>query len=271
MQFETRPFRTIAPGCEFFIHVEFCRLGQQLQILNSSQVVVAMRESEAKPVGRMASEWARTEVDKYSFRHSRITSRLFTLVSALTDELEQSNSLLRFLSAHDALTGALNRRSMDDNLATEWQRSHRYGYEFSVLMLDLDNFKRLNDEYGHAVGDSVPVQFGRVVQGCIRASCSFYRYNAEEFLVLLPETATVGALEVAEKIRAAVEFMHQDSRVALPAVTCSVGVACFPGDDAQVQTLLKEAGRALYRAQAEGCNRIARSPLSAERDRFGKN
>ncbi|WP_045225776.1 sensor domain-containing diguanylate cyclase [Methyloterricola oryzae] len=271
VEFETRPFRTIAPVSGFFTYGEFCRLGQQLQILNSSQVVVAMRESEARPVGRMTSEWARAEEDKYSFRHSRITSRLFALVSALTDELEQSNSLLRFLSEHDALTGALNRRSMDDNLATEWQRSHRYGYEFSVLMLDLDNFKRLNDEYGHAVGDSVLGQFGRVVQGSIRASDSFYRYGGEEFLVLLPETATVGALEVAEKIRAAVEFMHQDRGVALPAVTCSVGVACSPEDGAQVQTLLKEADRALYRAKAEGRNRIARSPFSAEHDRFGKN
>ena len=135
----------------------------------------------------------------------------------------------------------------------------------SVVLLDLDHFKQINDGYGHGVGDDVLAAVGGALTGGLRASDFAGRYGGEEFLVLLPDTDGQGALDAAEKVRAAIEG------IALPnldrAVTASLGVAAYPTDALDSETLVRMADRALYAAKAAGRNRSElATPSSAVAD-----
>jgi diguanylate cyclase (GGDEF)-like protein len=261
VELETRPFQAMAPVAGFFTSGEFCRNGARLQLLNSSQIVVAMREGDAVPVlppSDSGTAATATAMDRYRFRHARITSRLFHFISALSDELEEANRRLLYLAEHDALTGALNRRVLDAILNAELSRSARYGRPFSFVMFDLDHFKRFNDNYGHAAGDLVLKSVADTVRKAIRSSDALYRYGGEEFLLLLPETAMSGALEIAEKAREAIaRLLLCCAEKTLPGITASFGVACYPEHGKDGVAVLNAADVALYSAKEQGRNRVS--------------
>jgi diguanylate cyclase (GGDEF)-like protein len=163
---------------------------------------------------------------------------------------ERLRETLEYLASHDALSGALARRAFLELAEAELARSLRHGHALSLLMVDLDNFKAINDRYGHLVGDRVIADFARRVRDILRLPDSLGRYGGEEFAVLLPETRLEEARVVAERIRGG--LAGDDD---LPLYTVSIGVAlAYPG--MPLNALLSAADAALYRAKANGRNRV---------------
>ncbi|MFP5502288.1 MAG: GGDEF domain-containing protein, partial [Candidatus Sericytochromatia bacterium] len=159
-------------------------------------------------------------------------------------------------SLRDPLTGLLNRRTLDDALMRMVAFARRSGHPLSLLMLDLDHFKRVNDTHGHEAGDAVLKAFASVLSGSLRASDMAVRYGGEEFLAVLPDTGTDAALGVAEKLRRAVENLAIPMGEAVVRPTVSIGVATLAAGESG-EALIGRADRALYRAKGEGRNRAA--------------
>lgn len=169
----------------------------------------------------------------------------------------QLRETLRTQSLRDPLTGLFNRRYLEESLAHELQRCERRGLPLSVLMLDVDHFKRFNDTQGHAAGDALLSQVGRQIEAAVRAEDIACRYGGEEFTVVMPEMDAHGACARAERIRRLVETTTvQHLGQQLGPVTISVGIATFPGDGHAPDRLLQMADATLYRAKAEGRNRV---------------
>lgn len=173
-------------------------------------------------------------------------------------ELEASNAQLEEQATIDAKTGLANYRVFVKKLQDEWLRSERYGQALSLVMLDLDDFKRVNDTHGHPAGDRVLREFAMLVSGGARATDLPARYGGEEFAVLLPHTGDERAVRVAERIRAAVfdfTFLEPDHPMK---VTVSAGVATFSASSGIVSAdkLVAAADRALYSAKKAGKNRV---------------
>ncbi len=177
----------------------------------------------------------------------------------------EAQDALATLASLDGLTGLANRRSFDEALAREMQRSLRSGKPLSLLMMDIDGFKLFNDSYGHCCGDDCLKRVAQTVKSVVRlASDVAARYGGEEFAVILPETDLAGTLAVAERIRSAVEdlgILHQASSCA-PVVTISIGGAASFEPHAELPTLLAAADAALYRAKHGGRNRTVVEALA---------
>jgi two-component system cell cycle response regulator len=158
----------------------------------------------------------------------------------------------RRLSVTDALTGAGNFRHLSTTLAREVERATRFGRPLSIVMLDLDHFKAVNDSHGHAFGDGVLREFARRLQDCLREVDTVARYGGEEFAVVLPETGSDGAAAVTARIVAAVRARPFTVGAASQAVTVSAGVASFPDHGRTASEILRAADAALYVAKAAG-------------------
>ena len=164
--------------------------------------------------------------------------------------LRESEERLRELASRDALTGLYNRRHLHQRLSEEIARSRRTGHGFCVAMLDLDHFKRINDEHGHQVGDEVLQAFAADALGRLRQTDTVGRWGGEEFLLILTETGREGALQLLDELRARVAR----PRAGLPPFTVSIGVAVFPDDGADLLPLVAFADGRLYAAKDAGRN-----------------
>lgn len=185
-------------------------------------------------------------------------ANLDEMVAERTERLEQLVEEIHRLSMTDALTGAYNRRSIDERLPREVERAHRYGRDLSVLFVDLDHFKQINDSHGHPVGDVVLRQMAASVREQLRSGVDWMaRYGGEEFLVVLPETPLASAVATAERLREriAAERVVLDSGLQLQ-VTSSFGVTCCRDED-DSGSLLARADALLYEAKLGGRNRVA--------------
>ncbi len=168
--------------------------------------------------------------------------------------LRQGREELERLSRTDGLTGLPNRRHLMETLEKEVRRAKRNDRPFSLLMIDVDNFKQYNDTFGHLAGDEVLKGLADVLSAAIRTADYAARYGGEEFTVVLPETPLEGATEVAERIRERVEqhpFGASGSRV-----TLSIGIGEFPSDGDTLEAVIKGADGALYAAKGYGRNRV---------------
>jgi two-component system cell cycle response regulator len=161
----------------------------------------------------------------------------------------------RRLSVTDALTGAGNFRQLSTTLAREVERATRFSRPLSIVMLDLDHFKGVNDTHGHAFGDGVLREFARRLQDCLREVDTVARYGGEEFAVVLPETGSDGAAAVTARIVAAVRAKPFTVGATSQAVTVSAGVASFPDHGRTASEILRAADAALYVAKAAGRDR----------------
>ena len=166
-------------------------------------------------------------------------------------EMRRLVSELEMISTTDALTGLRNRRAFDQKLLDEHQRSARSRHPFSLLLLDIDHFKSYNDSFGHQAGDDALAEVARILQYTVRSYDMAARYGGEEFAVILPETDKPGAMELAERLRHAVERAEWLNRK----ITISVGVATL-GFGQSIPALIEEADRALYTAKERGRNRV---------------
>lgn len=185
------------------------------------------------------------------------------IVEAIAEQLGlamvnlQLRDTLRQQSLRDPLTGLYNRRYLEESLARELLRCERRGLPLSVVMVDVDHFKRFNDSHGHAAGDALLTRVGQILQEQLRGEDIACRYGGEEFTLVLPEADREAAARRAEDIRIAI------SRVSVPhlhetvgAITVSLGVSTFPIHARTPQELLRLADAALYRAKAEGRDRV---------------
>jgi diguanylate cyclase (GGDEF)-like protein len=154
----------------------------------------------------------------------------------------------------DSLTGVKNRTAFDGNFCRDIEYSHRKQSDLALIVLDLDLFKRINDNYGHIVGDDVLTQVAQSIEQTIRSSDALYRYGGEEFVIVLNGTDQAGALLLAERIRQNVERLKVESIKDLP-ITLSLGIAVLRNDESADQ-LFARADAALYRAKQAGRNRV---------------
>ncbi len=166
-------------------------------------------------------------------------------------ELRQAVADLEMQGHTDGLTGIGNRRAFDRSLRELWRRHAADQAPLSLLMADLDHFKRINDEFGHPAGDAVLMQTARLLRDCVRHSDIVARFGGEEFAVLLPGADLHAAMQVAEKVRTALQASSWAHRT----VTASIGVsAATPQSEDDPATLLARADRALYEAKQNGRN-----------------
>ncbi|WP_334189787.1 diguanylate cyclase [Noviherbaspirillum sp.] len=163
---------------------------------------------------------------------------------------------LRKLASHDALTGLLNRRALLEIGEVEFGRARRYGYPLSIILLDCDHFKRVNDSFGHGVGDKVLVRFAGILTAAVRDADHVSRLGGEEFVVILPHTPLDGAIQLADRLRLSIMGTPIKAGGAEIWCTASFGVAELTTDNLTFTNLLNTADKAMYKAKASGRNRV---------------
>jgi diguanylate cyclase (GGDEF)-like protein len=190
----------------------------------------------------------------YDVAHERYRDEL-TLLARSVDGMR---SRLIELIGTDPLTGCLNRRALETRLGREWRGTKRREGLLSLLALDLDNFKQVNDTLGHGVGDAVLHELALIMHRTARDTDAVARLGGDEFVIILPDTGWQGAMTLAERIRANVEEQNFGTADAPIRMTISVGVAHARGiDDVSAEDLMEQADRSLYRAKDAGRNRIS--------------
>jgi diguanylate cyclase (GGDEF)-like protein len=189
---------------------------------------------------------------------SFLTSRLQRMRDRLRKrkaDLEEALERIRTMAMRDDLTGLVNRRHMMELLTQECHRGERSGRSFSLALLDIDHFKQVNDQHGHAVGDEVLRAFARATAGVVRASDTLARWGGEEFVLMLPDTPPEIGVRCLERLRESVALMRVPSREGIVQVTVSAGLTRRRNGETIEQTI-DRADRALYSAKAQGRNRV---------------
>lgn len=179
-------------------------------------------------------------------------------IKAQQDRIAARSCELERLSVTDELTGLFNRRHFRERMREEFLRAERYGQPLSLLILDLDHFKAINDRFGHLAGDEVLRQASRLLPDCVRDSDVVSRFGGEEFTILLPQTGLSGSLTAAERILSAVRSHRFAVGDGFERLTASIGVSSYPNRDvARAEDLLRTADQALYRAKRTGRDKIS--------------
>jgi len=179
------------------------------------------------------------------------------LTSLLAADLKNAREGLEELSDTDELTGLKNRRAFNNALETEIHKVTRYDRPLSILMLDADNLKTVNDDFGHAIGDKLIVMLAQVVEESLRKTDILARYGGDEFVAILTETPMDRAVEVAERIRVSVENTTFSSGGKRVASTISIGVSCFSKEFDQGEEIMAQADRKLYESKDKGKNTVS--------------
>jgi two-component system cell cycle response regulator len=162
----------------------------------------------------------------------------------------------RWMATTDALTGLLNRRAFLDSMTREVARTKRYNDSLSVILLDVDHFKQINDRRGHAAGDTVLAALGKLLNRAVRTCDVVARWGGEEFVLVLPSTRTEGAEQVAERVRELLEdAVINDNKGERIPVTASFGVATYTVGET-LEQVIDRADRAMYLAKSGGRNRV---------------
>ncbi len=212
--------------------------------INSIQKVVENKRQRDMDFAREADE-------QMGLLHEDLDSMKNEIATAQERARQLEQELLM-----DPLTGVFNRRAYDRRIKEELQRYQRYKHAFSVLLFDVDHFKKINDKYGHAVGDRCLKEIVKRIASVLRETDFLARYGGEEFIVLLPETASQGALQVADKLRKVImnmEFIHKKDIIN---VTISLGVTEVISSDRRPDAIFNRMDQAMYQAKNAGRNRV---------------
>ncbi len=188
------------------------------------------------------------------------------IITTLADQaaVAINNARLYEMAVTDGLTKLYIRRHFMQRFDDEYKRASRYGHQLSLLMLDIDHFKRLNDTYGHQAGDKVLIEAAKIFRRMVRSTDIVGRYGGEEFCVLLPETPTKGAIAIADRLRKELESSSVYFSEIEIKVTISIGVSTFPRDADDPTELIRKADLALYRSKEEGRNRVTSFSIPPE-------
>lgn len=188
----------------------------------------------------------------------RFDSDLGVLLMKRLQSLEEENRALKQQVILDPLTQCFNVRYMRYQLSLEYDKFLRYGEIFSVLMLDLDDFKSINDNYGHQIGDMALISAASVLKKSVRASDVVIRYGGDEFMVIAPNTGRKGVVKMAERINSGIKGVEIDTDKGKLGLSVSIGaVTCEKADDAGVNELVRRADKALYHAKHAGKQKVA--------------
>lgn len=203
-------------------------------------------------------ELAQVQVERdYALQQQIDLETLNTELRHKVGEIESLQTTLREQAMRDPLTGLYNRRILGEQLGPLLSLARRSDFAVSIVLLDMDHFKQINDTYGHGFGDQVLVELSRLIHQCIRDSDLAIRYGGEEICLVFPSTP---AEDARAKIQLLLELLrHADVQVGEKSIgnlSFSAGIAQFPRDGASPDALLQEADKALYQAKAAGRNRI---------------
>ena len=229
-----------------------------------------LQKAVVKPLGKLTDHALRLEKEgdftlridlERSDEVGQLAKTMDIMVGTIaerTNALMEANTKLKQMSFIDGLTGIANRRRFDEDLVREWRRMVRQKAPISLILADIDCFKRYNDRYGHQKGDQCLVKVAKSIESEARRPADLVaRYGGEEFAVILPDTDSEGAFNVAERIRQTIQnsaIQHEDSEVA-DCVTLSLGVSTIvPGLEDSVKNFVENADQMLYRAKKSGRN-----------------
>lgn len=265
---ELLPIDALAPSVGFFCYGEyFGRAHSKPLFLSQTMTVLCLSEAEAGADAGVNAEAAKssktaqspepTSVESRQFRTMRVLHRL---VETAARELESTNRELDGMARKDSLTGLHNRRMFDEQLASEIKHIGRTGYPLSLIILDVDHFKRYNDHHGHLMGDDCLRRIGRVLESVAQRSTDLAtRYGGEEFALILVNTDYPFAMALAEDIREKIEALnipHHDSPT-MPRITVSLGVVTASYDRTpDTESIVEPCDLQLYAAKASGRNRV---------------
>ena len=219
-----------------------------ITVLLSATAVQVMRFAATMTNPQIVGILDNTPVHVIYITAYAFTMLLFT-ISIVLMATERLREELEHLATHDSLTDAFTRRHMNEAVAQELERSRRQGRDLSLLAMDLDHFKSINDTYGHQAGDRVLIEFVADVKTLLRRHDQLGRFGGEEFVVLLPETNPDTALAIAERIRVMMATRKSGC-------TVSIGVTSRLNDSDTVDAMLARADAAMYRAKSNGRNRV---------------
>jgi two-component system cell cycle response regulator len=209
--------------------------------------ITALETNESEELG--------LEIGAVDFIRKPISERIVQARVSNVLNLQAATQKLEHLARTDSLTGAYNHRYLLDTGSTEIHRSDRYIRTLSVLMIDIDHFKSVNDTFGHGIGDDALIKTVEVLHGQLRAEDTLGRLGGEEFAVVLPETNKKGAIQLAERLRAAISELVIETPTGPLSFTVSIGVAERNKED-DFQEILKRADNAMYRAKSQGRNQV---------------
>jgi len=256
---ELQPFNKIAPNIGFFTYGEIFHHANKNSLLSISLTILALSENSSKKVYLDANQTDETEDEKNFMKnkHYLVLDALTNLSNTVISELEEAKKQLKEQANRDYLTGLYNRRYFNEIAQDLIRISKREQKPFSVIMLDIDKFKTINDTYGHSVGDDVIKTLSNTIIETVRESDIVSRFGGEEFALLLPFTDKNGALNIAERIRKNVEnkkiITHEGNIVQF---TVSLGVDAILTTDKNIEQALTRADSALYMAKESGRNRV---------------
>ena len=266
-RFAANPLVTGEPGVQFYAGMPLttpdgsavgtlCVIDREPRTLNEQQRQ-ALRVLARQVMGRIELRNQQKATAAAIAERDRIAAGL----AEYQIQLEEANDRLRNLVVTDDLTGLKNRRAFDERLTFEFSMARRKGRDLSVLLIDADNFKDVNDRFGHPAGDAVLQLLAQVLQSTVRETDCAARYGGEEFAVILPETDELSALEWSRRVQQALARAPWQDRN----VTVSIGVASLTRWSVDPAHLVSRADEALYRAKANGKNcAIAATELQLE-------
>ncbi|TLP35173.1 GGDEF domain-containing protein [Arcobacter arenosus] len=247
---ETSVYNKIAPSSGFYTYGEFFSCGRSKLLLNQSMTVLALSESSICKQNR---------VEFQALKHSKLTLQALShLINVSTKELDILQNKLEFQNQTDPLTKLYNRRYFSEVSNNLFKISHRDFKPLSIVMIDIDNFKNINDTYGHSIGDRVIIKLAKTLFRLKRESDITCRYGGEEFIMLLPNTSIRGASVYSEKIRKKVEDTTVEIEEEITITfTISLGVTQIDFiNDKNIETVINRADEALYKAKKEGRNQV---------------
>lgn len=247
---ETLVYNEISPSCGFYTYGEFFSFGKEKMLLNQSMTLLALSETNKNKIKK---------IDFQPIKHSKLTLQALSyLINISTKELDFLQKKLETLSITDPLTKLYNRRYFSEVSNDHFKLAKREGGDISIIMIDIDKFKNINDTYGHKVGDRVIIKLSKTLIRMKRESDIICRYGGEEFIILLLNTDFTGAKILAEKIRKKVEniTLNIDDLRTLN-FTISIGVSIIKHDsDKNIEESIHRADEALYKAKNNGRNQI---------------
>ncbi len=241
---------------DFFSRIEeFAGKARRSSQLEELRRMVVTRLSSLRSVMEEKEKRDLTRIGRLENELEKLRRKIIETNREAEAANQENRDLLAKLS-RDPLTGALNRRGLEERLASEMGRFQRYGRTWSLIMIDLDHFKNVNDTFGHPAGDAVLKELVVRLSPLLRKTDSLARYGGEEFAVLMPETGAEDAFEVAQKLRQAIEiteFLHRGRDVP---VTISLGVSQAREKDLDAGSVIVRADQALYEAKKGGRNMV---------------
>jgi diguanylate cyclase (GGDEF)-like protein len=254
VELETLPFEGIAPAFGFYTYCEFNGNSSSIQLMNSTLVAVGVREGPARSdfLSYEKGLFLEESLGKNFSDENSVSTRLVHFLGAVTRELEVANRELLKLSSTDSLTQINNRGSLDTVLQKEITDATRSGRNFSIILMDVDHFKQINDTLGHIYGDQLLENIARVLRETTRKSDFVGRWGGDEFLIILPDTVQDDAVKVAGKLLENITAMNLPE---IGPVSSSLGVTGFKSTDNE-KSMVARADEALYLAKSSGRNQV---------------